>query len=119
MKVINKTKFNGDTEKIYKLIQGDSFSFSATEVNADDTERIIQSIKFNLGTQNHCKIFEKEYNNNNGIWLLFVDSDTTTLWDVGTYNSEIEIIFVDGGVKTIEQATFIVTPQNKECNVYE
>lgn len=118
IKVKEKQKFDGSIEKTYTLIQGDSFRFTATEKDAPE-QNLIGEVKFKVAKRidenTLCQIFEKAYEKVEDKWLLFVESSDTENFEVGDYVSEIEIVYADGGVDTIEQATFKVTPQSKEC----
>ena len=114
IKVIEKKTIFGEIKKTYELTQGDSFRFRAYSKNVNNNN-LISAITFKVSLDDYIKVFEKEYElQDDGSYILYVESTDTELWAPAEYKTEIEVTYSDGSVDTVQKAELIVEPQIKE-----
>ena len=108
---IDKTDKYGITHRNYFLTQGDSFSIVATPV--EEYADSIATIKFRLGVGLETFFTQDFAKQEDGKWVLLVDSENTAKWEVSEepYTYEVEVYFIDGNSKTVSQADLTVWKQ--------
>ena len=110
----DKTDKYGITHRSYFLTQGDSFSIVGTP--AENYADSVTNIKFRLAVgldEFYTQDFAKQ---EDGRWVLLVDSASTAKWEVSEepYTYEIEVYLLGDNSKTVAQADFTVWGQIKE-----
>ena len=111
----DKTDKYGITHRNYFLTQGDTFSIVGTP--AENYADSVATIKFKLAVGLE-EFFSQDFaKQEDGRWLLTVDSVETTKWEVSEepYTYEIEVYFIDDNSKTVAQADLTVWEQIKEA----
>ena len=85
------------------IIQGDSYT---NEIEFEGIElELIENIFFTCGKLSICKKLEKDLENN--LFIFHLNSKDTINFEVGTYDYDLTIQFIDNQYKTIQYQSII------------
>lgn len=113
------TDKSGKQVKNYYMTQGDTFQNQLSIKDAQGVEiapENIQEVRFKLSDLEYNEEFTQlyEYDETINKWLIEIDTQDTSKWEINTHIYEYQIIYTSGVVSTPIQAKFTIQNQIKE-----
>lgn len=117
-KLVENKKYNKVFREYY-MTQGDTFqnqlnfTYNGNKVTPELAEKVVFKLA-NLETNKEEYQQEYYYDEELGRWTINIPTEVTTEWEITSHIYEYEVTYVNGDVRTLARAKFVVTDQTWE-----